>query len=187
MSGMTAARLSAIRARHPGVKHIRVFAETGTYLGQRASLAKGQFDRVYTVELSATLYENAKRAHAERGIVFEQGDSRNVVRRWALELLEPVVWYLDAHWFNGNKAGLVSERAKAGQVAGQGEGLPLWEELDAIAARPYRDVIVVDDVRDFGTEQPTPEWKDVSLSKIASFFPGHREAVVLHDQAVVYR
>jgi hypothetical protein len=187
MSGLTLPRLRRLVARHD-VRPL-VFAETGTFHGERAALACAVFERVLTCELSPTLHAAAREAYPGLPITFVLGDSRAVIRRWALALDEPVCWYLDAHWFtlNPNKTRAGAARDRNGQIAGQAEGLPLWDELAALAARPWPDIIIVDDARDFGTDQPTPEWRDVSLEAIAAQFPHHREALVLHDQAVVYR
>jgi len=186
MSGMTKARLTAILAGHPPAPQI--FAETGTFYGERAALATELFNAVYTVELSPTLYQAARSRYAALPIHFVLGDSREVVPQWARTIPAPVCWYLDAHWFDLNRgrtrAG--AARAAAAQVAGA-DGLPLWDELAAIATRPYRDIIIVDDARDFGTNAPTVEWESISLERIAAYFPDHQEAVIVVDQAVVYR
>lgn len=187
MSGLTLSRLQRLVARHD--VRPKVFAETGTFHGERAALACQLFDRVLTCELSGTLHRAAQATYGHLPITFVYGDSRDVLPQWAEELKEPVCWYLDAHWFtlnpNRTKAGAL--RDANGGIAGQAEGLPLWDELRALARRPYPDIVVVDDARDFGTDQPTPEWREVSLERIAAQFPDHREAVILHDQAVVYR
>ena len=187
MSGLSLPRLRRLVARHD--VRPKVFAETGTFHGERAALACAVFERVLTCELSPALHAEAAATYDYLPITFVLGDSRDVIRRWAVELTEPVCWYLDAHWFtlNPNRTRAGAERDRNGGIAGQAEGLPLWDELDALATRPYPDIIVVDDARDFGTDKPTPEWRDVSLEAIAARFPDHREAVILHDQAVVYR
>jgi len=177
MAGMTAAKLAAIHTRHELHAGVRIFMETGTFEGKTTRLAAAEFGLVFSVEIKRELYQAA----AERllvecpnvSVLF--GDSRWAVRWLATRLTEPVCWYLDAHWF------------KHPAVGGQEEGLPLWAELEAIAARPFRDIVVVDDVNDFGKPKPTPEWEQVTLERIAGMFPGHHEAVILHDQAVIYK
>jgi hypothetical protein len=176
MSLFTMPRLSAVQHRHPGVAEIRVFVESGTFHGKTTRMAAARFAIVHTIELHEAWYQEAVRELGPLGVHCHHGDSATVVPQLAAEIQEPVVWYLDAHYFT-----LVPD------VAGADVPLPLWAELAAIARRRYPDVIVVDDVRSFGTENPTPEWAEVSLDRIAAAFPGHREAVILHDQAVVYR
>ncbi len=176
MSRMTGPHLKMIRERHPSAASIRTFVESGTFHGKTTRLAVEQFTTVHTIELHPDWYANAVRDLGPLGVGCWHGDSAVVIPRLAKEIAEPVFWYLDAHWFK-----LVPG------VAGQLEGLPLWRELEALAARPYADVVVVDDVASFGRTEPTDEWLDVSLEKIAAYFPGQRENVILRDQAVVYR
>ena len=176
MARMTGPHLRLIRTRHPSAEAICTFVESGTFHGKTTRLAVEQFAAVHTIELNADWYTEAVRDLVPLGVKCYHGNSADLVPQLASEIEEPVVWYLDAHWFK-----LVPD------VAGETEGLPLWAELEALAKRPYADVIVVDDVASFGKTEPTPEWIDVSLEKIASYFPGHREAVILRDQAVVYR
>lgn len=176
MASLTRQRLEALRMRHPDPP--RVFVETGTYQGKTTRLALAQFDTVYTIELDAVLFEAAHRALAPLGALCYPGDSRFLIPVLAQQIRERVFWYLDAHWYQP-ATGIV--------VAGQEEGLPLWDELAAIAERPYADVVVVDDVHSFGRSAPTDEWLDVDLERIASRLGRHHEAVILGDQAVVYR
>lgn len=170
-------QLAALHTRHvASLPAPAVFVESGTFHGDLTRLALGRFREVHTIELHMSWHADAVRALGPLGVRCYQGDSATWVPLLAQELVEPVFWFLDAHWF---------KRAKG--VAGADRPLPLWAELEAIARRPYPDIVVVDDVHCFGTSEPTTEWLEVSLERIASYFPGHREAVILHDQAVVYR
>jgi hypothetical protein len=172
MARMTGERLQALRTRYPEVP--TVFVETGTFEGKTTRLALEQFAAVHTVELDHDRFWRALSQLGPLGTHCYHGDSRVWVPRLAKQIEGPVFWYLDAHWFN------------VPGVAGKAEGLPLWDELEAIAARPWADVVVVDDVHAFGTDRPTPEWLEVSLERIAAHFPGCREAVIEGDQAAVY-
>lgn len=177
MAGLTAEKLAAIHARHTSHRDIRLFVESGTFEGKTTALAAAEFEGVFTCEIKPELYRAAceKLLLLHRNVSLLCGDSRWAVAWLAKHLDAPVCWYLDAHWF------------KHPAVGGQEDGLPLWAELTAIAARAHRDIVVVDDVNDFGLPRPTPEWEAVTLEAIAALFPGHQEAVILHDQAVVYR
>lgn len=178
MANLKAHHLLTIRTRHPGYEDIRVFVETGTYLGASTMLAHDQFPVVHSVEISPDLHARAVDLFGTTpGVRFHLGDSREFIAKMAREVKERAVWYLDAHWFKKTKE----------KVGGRKKGLPLWVELDAIAARPHKDIVIVDDTHSFGTASPTPEWLDVTLENIAARFPGHREAVILGDQAIVYR
>lgn len=185
MSGLSKPRLAAILAGHPPAPQI--FCETGTFRGERAALATDFFHAVYTVELSPQLHAEACAAYRHLPIVFQHGDSREAVKAWATMIEAPVCWYLDAHWFDLNRRRTRTGAAEVRRYPVANTALPLWDELAAIAPRPYRDLIIVDDAGCFGTDVPTPEWRDVSLERIAEYFPDHREAVVVGDQAVIYR
>jgi hypothetical protein len=178
MARMTGGHLSALLLRFHGNGHAvpAVFVESGTFHGKTTRLAAAQFREVHTIELHPTWYAEAVEQLGALGVHCYHGNSAELVPTLARAIGEPVFWYLDAHWF---------KRVK--DVAGQGTPLPLWAELEAIAARPYLDIVVVDDVHAFGGSDPTPEWLDVSLERIAGYFPGHREARIALDQAVVYR
>lgn len=186
---LDAPNLTAILTRHNGHTTVPTVAvETGTFRGDRALLFADHFAAVHTVELSPTLFRKADERlapypHVQRHL----GDSRTLVPELATVIRRPALWYLDAHWFTLNR-----KRSRAGYLRDQeaqiaNTPLPLWDELEAIAARPYADIVVVDDVRDFGRNEPTEEWRDVSLERIASYFPGAVEAAVMADQAVVWR
>lgn len=163
MSGLDARKLGAILARHPSAANLRVAVETGTFKGDRADLFAAVFPTVHTIELSRPLYESALVRLGPLGVTCHYGDSRDVLPGLAHSIQEPALWYLDAHWFSLNpgpsKAG--ASRGAVAHIAGRAEGLPLWDELACLARRDFDDVIVVDDVRDFGTEKPTPEWREV--------------------------
>jgi hypothetical protein len=176
MSRFTHGRLDRIRNRFPDGPGIRVFVETGTFHGKTTRLAAQCFPEVHTIELHDQWHAEAVRDLAPLGVRCHHGNSAELVPQLAAAIAEPAVWYLDAHWF----------KIVPG-VAGQAVPLPLWAELEAVAARPYRDVVVVDDVHAFGKMEPTAEWLDVSIERIAGYFPGHRAAAIQDDQAVVYR
>ncbi len=176
MSGnFTEAGLQEILRRHPHVKYIKVFVETGTFKGETAAMAVVYFPTVHTIELSPELHAAARARYVGSRIAFHSGDTRVVLPRLAETITEPAVFYLDAHWWH------------AKDVAGGEAPFPLWDELEILAKRHYQDVIVVDDVRTFGKTEPVEDWKDVTLERIADFFPGCIEAVILGDQAVIYR
>ena len=187
MAGLTSDRLKAVRDQFaPGP---RIFCETGTFRGDRAALATEHFPEVHTVELSPALWTIARELHGALPITFECGDSRAWVPRWAATFAEPVCWYLDAHWFdlNRTKTRDGAARAAANPVAGQEAPFPLWDELRVLALRPYQDIIIVDDIHDFGSDRTCPEWGTATVQQVYDYFPGARHAGVIKDQAVVWR
>lgn len=177
MAGMTAEHLSAIRRYLDGANAPRVFVESGTWHGSTTKLAEAEFEHVETIELNPALHRDAV-AMLKPTTVCHCGNSADVVPMIAQRIAEPVFWYLDAHFFKHKKE----------QIAGKEFPLPLWAELDAIAQRPFPDIIVVDDVHLFGvTTGPQPEWAGVTLESIAAKFPGHRRAALMKDQGVVWK
>ena len=104
--------------------------ETGTYLGRTTRwLAEATSAPVYTVEADPDLWHRDPSALAELPQVHaELGDSRQLLRRWALDPDVPhgrCLFYLDAHW---------------------AEDLPLAEEV-AIVLEAWSDpVLLIDDV-----------------------------------------
>lgn len=179
--------LQAIARRHPPLP--QTFVETGTWTGNTTRLALQHFKKVHTIELSADLFGTHSPGLLALGARCHLGDTRDVLPKLAATLVGPVFWFLDAH----------ATDQCAGAVSGP---LPLFDELETLGRRKFRDIIVVDDVHCFIThreaalkERPgravafaaNPEWDRVHLAKIASYFPHHREAIILGDQAVVYR
>ena len=152
----------------------RVFVESGTFHGKTTRWAIPRFPIVHTIELSRTLYADAVSELAPLGVTCHHGDSRQVIPTLAESVTERAVWFLDAHWLNNAEA------------AGNGTHLPLSEELTALAARPYLDTIIVDDVASFGHEEYQAGWGQVSLAWIARHFPGAVTRQVV-DSVVVQR
>jgi len=104
--------------------------ETGTFRGSTT----GYFHQasglpVYSVETSGRYYEYARLRHrAAREIHISCGDSREylrgLIKAKTIDAAQPVLIYLDAHWYND---------------------LPLREELDLIYAAWPEAVVLVDD------------------------------------------
>jgi hypothetical protein len=152
----------------------RVFVESGTFHGKTTRWAVPRFPVVHTIEWSPGLHARAVQALAPLGVTCHHGDSRQVIPALAASIAERAVWFLDAHWLNNAEA------------AGNGTPLPLSDELTALAARPYLDTIIVDDVASFGHEEYQAGWGQVSLTWIARHFPGATTRQVA-DSVVVQR
>ena len=127
--------LTKLRRGHPEYAGIEVFIETGTFDAQSALQMAEFFSEVHTIELSEVLHKRARVKHQHSGIHFHQGDSAKVLPALLLDIRKPALFYLDAHWCEGE------------HVA---DGFPLWEELGQIAERPYADIVIVDDAGFFG-------------------------------------
>lgn len=165
-------------------KNIGIFVETGTLLGKYTEVAARFFRECHTVELSASLYEEAKRRLSEcQNITHHLGDSADILPVLACTIEEPVFFYLDAHYSCDAPGTAWSE-------------FPLWSELQAIAKRPYADIVVVDDVHAFGKpatkfrekERGERHWPHVNKRSILAELGHHRIArsEVIGDGFVVW-
>jgi hypothetical protein len=100
---------------------LRVFVETGTYMGETAWALRRDFDRIETIELEPTLARLAGiRFGRTRNVRVHQGDSAMVLPRILATLDEPALFWLDAH-------PSTDRTARSGAI-------PLRSEIAAIAA-----------------------------------------------------
>jgi hypothetical protein len=125
---------------------IDAFVETGTYRGDTIEALRSRFRSVWSIELSHVLAARAQqRFAASPNVRILEGDSAVVLRTILPEISEPCLFWLDGHWSGGETALGDSET-------------PLLAELNAVLARSYRDIILVDDARLFGTgDYPSSE------------------------------
>lgn len=123
---------------------MRVFVETGTYLGDMVNAVRKTFGVVYTIELSKDLHERATQWFSDYGhIHLLQGDSGTVIKDLCLKIDSPCLFWLDAHYSGG--------------ITAQGDiDTPIIAELESIFRRPYKDVILIDDARCFIGEDQYP-------------------------------
>ena len=117
---------------------IRVLVETGTYLGSMVYAMRRRFDRIFSIELSADLFELARRRfRSDPHIRLFQGDSGSVLPEVLKQLDEPAVFWLDGHYSGGITARTM-------------EDTPILQELQHIFAhRQKGHVILIDDAREF--------------------------------------
>jgi len=176
---LTRERLQAIRDRHLQHAKIKLFVETGTWKGATTRLARELFPLVHTIESTSQVFEAAVKGLASTDIRCHFGDSPAVLRELLPRLKQPAVFYLDAHWWNNKRVDKKNP-------------FPLWQEIEVLVPRPYADVIIVDDVHDFGhaaQKAPVDEWAEVGPDSINARLDPSRilEGVTLYDQYVVYR
>jgi hypothetical protein len=117
-----------------------VVIETGTYLGDFIAYIRDCAKEVYSVEISTSLYQDAKRRfHNERKVHLVQGDSQIILPTIVEGQSRRCFFWLDAHYSSGITAGL--------------EEPPILKELEAILNSSYRrrlnHLIVIDDAREF--------------------------------------
>lgn len=124
---------------------IRVFIETGTYLGDMVWAVKDNFYKIYSVELSIELYERAKKKFEKyKHISIFRGDSSKVLPEILSQIKEPCLFWLDGHYSSG--------------ITARGEkGTPIIEELNHILSHSKEDhVILIDDARCFTGQNDFP-------------------------------
>ncbi len=122
---------------------LRQFVETGTYVGQSLPWAARNFERVWTVEISA---DYQRQAMANVGplpnVRFVLGDSATELAKICRELTDPALFWLDAH-------------AGAGYFGAE-DNCPLLAELEVVLAGSQPHCILVDDARAFVAPPPPP-------------------------------
>ena len=145
-------------ARSFGLKNL---VETGTLYGDMVEAMKNDFDRIYSIELSTELYEEAReRFREEDHIEMIHGDSgielKNVIKR----INQPTLFWLDGHYSGG-----ITARGN--------KDTPIYEELDHILNAEDRDhVIIIDDARLFGSDPAYP-----SIEELNEFIESKRSDV----------
>jgi hypothetical protein len=135
----------------PAIKHqivrgyarahgIRVLVETGTFVGDMVYALRADFDRIFTIELDPRLARDARRRFGKfRHIQVLHGDTAALLPGLSLQLNEPTLFWIDAHW-------------SAGVTAMGAEISPARHELECVLARGQaNDVVLIDDARLFGT------------------------------------
>jgi hypothetical protein len=126
------------------------FIETGTWLGDTIFEMEQHFDKLYTIEINKTFYDNLVANYKNDKITFLLGASEDKLVEILPTINENVVFFLDGHWSAGD--------------TGKGEkDVPLYEELTAINEHFKKNaIIIIDDVRLFG-KGPNKEFNDKEL------------------------
>jgi hypothetical protein len=145
-------------ARSFGLKNL---VETGTLYGDMVEAMKNDFDRIYSIELSTELYEEAKeRFQKEENIELIHGDSGIELKNVIKKINQPTLFWLDGHYSGG--------------VTAKGNNdTPIYEELNHILNAEDRDhVIIIDDARLFGSDPAYP-----SIEELNEFIESKRSDV----------
>jgi hypothetical protein len=132
------------------IYQLRVFVESGTCYGDMVEALKGEFDRLYSIELSPYLYGKClMRFGKVKHITLIQGDSGVELKRVMEKLDQPALFYLDGHYSSGMS------------IKGDKE-TPICEEIRAIlGAKRLDHVIVIDDARCFGVDPDYPPLEEL--------------------------
>jgi hypothetical protein len=132
---------------------LKYFIETGTFLGDTAYWASQHFEKVYTIENSEKLLQQASSRYSGlNNVQFVMGDSRDKLQEIVEKVKSPAIFWLDAHW-------------SGGITLGEGYECPLLEEIKVIVHDAYDHFILVDDARLFLAPPPKPhvpdQWPDI--------------------------
>jgi hypothetical protein len=132
----------------PAIKHamlgeygrrfgLRTLVETGTYHGDAIQANLDCFSRIYSIELSNELHRAAvRRFKRYHKVTLLQGDSAELLPPLALDVKEPALFWLDGHY----SGGITARGAR---------DTPVVPELEAVLIRPFKDVVLIDDLRMF--------------------------------------
>jgi hypothetical protein len=120
-----------------GIDCPRILVETGTYLGHGIEEALGHFGEIHSIELVEQFADRAAETFsADSEVTIHCGDSAEELTKLSAHLNEPVLFYLDAHYSGGPTA-----YGKA-----EDKGCPVLRELEVLARRPEKDVVIIDDI-----------------------------------------
>jgi hypothetical protein len=130
--------------------NLKIFIETGTFKGDMVNAMEDVFEKIYSIELSAEFYENArKRFDHCRHVTLIHGDSGIELKNVMEEIDRPALFWLDGHYSGGKT------------VKGQSD-TPIYEELTHIFnAKDLGHVVLIDDARCFETEPSYPNLEDL--------------------------
>jgi len=148
--------------------NLPIFIETGTFYGSSPFYLRKKFKRIYSIELSKTLYKNAKeRLFKFRNITLIQGDSAKILPSLLKSINTPCFFWLDGHYSGG-----ITAKSKI--------ETPILEEIDAINNHKVKThVIAIDDARLFDGTKMYPRLS--TLFKKLKRINKDYKIVIIHD------
>jgi hypothetical protein len=143
-------------------------------MGHMVFAARKSFQRIYSIELGADLYERAtKRFAAFPHITILQGDSSSTLGQVLEALDKPALFWLDAHYSEG--------------ITARGDrDTPIRQELEMIFTHRIKDhVLLIDDARCFTGENYYPTINELQ-ALVTKYRPGWSFSVG-HDIIRIHR
>jgi hypothetical protein len=143
------------------------FIESGTYQGDTVKIAIDfGFNKIHSIEIEENLYSSAVELFKKNNNVkIWNGDSPDALREHIIPTLsESSTFWLDAH------------KSRLLQTPGSNKygSCPLLHELDAISESSIKNhVIIIDDVRLFGTQNWDFVKKEDCIKKIMKINPNY--------------
>lgn len=124
---------------------LTTLVETGTFYGDMVAAMQPHFSQIYSIEVSQTLYEKAKKRFKKSvNVTLILGDSGVALAQLVTQLTEPTLFWLDGHYSGG-----ITEKGE--------KDTPVFEELAHIFdANLKQYVVIIDDARCFGTDPAYP-------------------------------
>jgi len=141
------------------------FVENGTFRGEMIAAQHEHFQKLFSIELSRELFEACRARFAgDEKIQLCQGDSGVKLGEVAAQVVEPALFWLDAHYSYGN-------------TAGGDSAAPIIKELSCLALRKQaNDAILIDDARLFGLKSGYPKL-EVIRKYASQYWPRHQFAI----------
>lgn len=137
---------------------IRVFIETGTYIGKMLEAVNKYFDILYSIEIDKKLYDFCKKKFSDnKKINLLYGNSANTISKVLSKVKSPSLFWLDAHFSGG-----ITSRGK--------NKTPIEMELKTILKNwNLGNIILMDDARKFNGKNDYPTFnkvKEIALKKV---------------------
>jgi hypothetical protein len=135
---------------HALAHNLKIFVETGTYLGDMVEAMKTHFARIYSIELDPVLFKRAReRFRNDNYVTVLRGDSGICLKEIVQQLDKPSLFWLDGHYSGG--------------ITARGEtDTPILSELACIlGAEDFGHVVIIDDARCFGADPAYPHYQDL--------------------------
>jgi hypothetical protein len=117
---------------------IKVFIESGTYLGDMVNAVKDKFDKIISIELDKNLYKKNKEKFSKfNNIKIILGDSGEVLPKILAQINQKCLFWLDGHYSH--------------EITAKGTlNTPIIKELESILNHKIKGhIILIDDARCF--------------------------------------
>lgn len=152
--------------------NIKVFVETGTYVGDTTHALSSYFDKIYTFEISAELVALAKkRFQDKKHIEIIQGDSGAELEHILPKINEKTIFWLDGHYSEGF---LHSQRHNL--------DTPIIKEIETIFKSNIKDlenIILIDDAFEFDGTRGYPTMEE--LRSLVNSYTSAYDTFVKYD------
>lgn len=152
--------INNIKSQYPQYANIEVFVETGTNYGNTIFSLFHHFRELHTIEIQESIYRKAAytaESNNIQNIQFYLGDSATVLPEILKKIFDPVIFFLDGHFSQGD--------------TGRGSSdTPLLDELKNINdCHNKNSIIIIDDYRMFGTHR-NEDWSSITLENTLNCF-----------------